>query len=284
MVVLAHESGVWSEWSPDPALIGCALAGLLYAVGLRRLWSRFGIGHIVGMGQALAFWAGLATTLLALISPLDAIADDLFSVHMIQHLLIGLLGPLLLIVGQPLVAIGYALPKRARSQLAGPAHRFGRMTGFRRDSPTTASLAVGLNVLVLGLWHVPRFYDLAVRDPLVHDVEHLAFFASGLLLWWIVIGAGWRARSGMAVVYLFLAGLPMGALAALITLAPSPFYTSHLTTTYEWGLSPLEDQQLAGAIMWVPGGVVYLTAAVALFVGWLGSGPAAGEQRLSWRG
>jgi cytochrome c oxidase assembly factor CtaG len=172
----------------------------------------------------------------------------------------------------------FGLSSASRRTLLRATHRASVATGLSRGATGVALAAVALHVLVMVAWHVPAVYDAAVRDDVLHGVEHLTMFLAGLLLWWVVLSVGWRARSGLAVVYLFLAGLPMGALAAMFTLAPHPLYTSHLATAASWGMSPLSDQQLAGAIMWVPGGGIYLTLGVVLFVRWLGSGPAPGEQ------
>jgi putative membrane protein len=266
----------WASWSLDPAVGWCAAAGAAYAVGFHRA------ARPPAPVEAAAFAAGLAVTVVALASPLDALADELFAAHMSQHLLLALVAPLLIVVGAPGRALA-ALPSTgARRVLGRDLRRFRRATGLRRAAVGTALAAVAAHVLALGLWHVPALYDLAVRSVPVHVVEHVSLFVTGLALWWVVLGVRWQRRSGMAVVYLFLAGLPMGALAALLTLAPRPLYASHLATTAAWGLTPLEDQQLAGAIMWVPGGLVYLGAVAVVIVRWLGSGPAPGERRLGW--
>jgi cytochrome c oxidase assembly factor CtaG len=142
-----------------------------------------------------------------------------------------------------------------------------------RGSAAVGLAAVGLHAGVFWLWHIPAWYDAAVAHPVLHAFEHTTLLGAGLLFWWVVLGVRWQGRTGIAVLYLFLAGLASGALAALLTLAPTPLYHAHLTTSAAWGLSPLEDQQLAGAIMWVPGGLVYLVAALVLFVRWLQAGP-----------
>src|SRR5262249_48468573 len=135
---------------------------------------------------------------------------------------------------------------------------------------------------VLVFWHLPFAYDAAVRNTVLHGIEHLSLLVSGLALWWIIVTGTWRDRAGLAILYLFLAGLPMGAIAALLALANHPLSTSQLPGRAQWGLTPIEDQQLAGAIMWVPGGIVYLAAASALFVRWLSSGPKPGEPVVRW--
>jgi cytochrome c oxidase assembly factor CtaG len=120
-------------------------------------------------------------------------------------------------------------------------------------------------------------YDAALAHDSLHALEHVTFLVGGVALWSVVGRARWHHHTGGAVLVLFAAAVGSGALAALLTLAPRPLYDAHLATTAAWHLSPLEDQQLAGAVMWVPGGLVYTVAAAILFVRWLESGPARGN-------
>jgi cytochrome c oxidase assembly factor CtaG len=224
----------------------------------------------------------MAVLVAAVASPLDRAADELFAFHMVQHLLLGLVAPLLIVAAAPVQVGIFGLSAASRRTLLRAGHRSSAVTGLSRASTGFALAAVVAHVGLMFLWHVPPVYDLAVRHPLLHGGEHLTLFAAGVALWWVVLSVGWHHRSAMAVVYLFLAGLPLGALAAIFTLAPHPLYASHLATSAAWGLTPLEDQQLAGAIMWVPGGGVYLAMGTALFVRWLGAGPLPGERTAAW--
>jgi cytochrome c oxidase assembly factor CtaG len=224
----------------------------------------------------------MAVLVVAVASPLDRAADELFALHMVQHLLIGLVAPLLFVASTPVQVGVFGLSPASRRTILRSGHRASVATGVSRASTGLALAAVVLHVGSWFLWHIPVVYDAAVRHPVLHGGEHLTLFAAGLLLWWVVVSVGWHHRSAMAVVYLFLAGLPVGALAAIFTLAPHPLFTSHLTTTAAWGLTPLADQQLAGAIMWVPGGGLYLALGVVLFVRWLGAGPLPGERTALW--
>ncbi len=187
---------------------------------------------------------GLLLLLATLAPPVDRMSDELFSAHMTQHLVIGLVAPLLVVVGLPALVA--------------------------RPLPTwSVLLAVGAHAGTFWAWHVPFLYDAAVRHVPLHVCEHATLLVTGVLFWWAVLSTSAHHRSGAAVLYLFVAGLADGALAALLTLSPSAWYDVHTLTTASWGLTPLEDQQLAGAIMWVPGGIVYLCVAVFLFVRWL---------------
>ncbi len=184
--------------------------------------------------------AGVATALGALAPPTHRLADDLLLAHMGQHLALAVVCPLLLALGAP------ALPP-ARTR--------------------TVALATVAHVGSLALWHVPSLYDAALRHTGLHLLEHTTLLAGGLLFWPVVL----TARSGLAA--LFTAGLGSGALAALLTLSPRPLYGAHLDTAARHGLSALGDQQLAGAVMWVPGGILYAAVAIALLLRWLGRTP-----------
>ncbi len=284
LAVPAHGGGTGvAGWLGDPALLACAVGAAVYALGHRRIARRAPRSAVVSPVRTAAFWCGWAVLVVAVSPPFDEVADDLMSVHMVQHLLLGLVAPLLLVLGTPLVVATAVLPVRARRRAVRAGHRVSRTShASHRPVGLAASILVAV-VATWTVWHVPTIYDAAVRHEPLHDVEHLLMFATGCALWWLVVTTGWHERSGLAVVYLFLLGLPMGAVAALLTLAPRTLYESQLRSAAERGVAPLSDQQIAGAIMWVPGGLVLLVAASVLFVRWLGSGPSPGE-RVSWDG
>jgi cytochrome c2 len=129
-----------------------------------------------------------------------------------------------------------------------------------------------LHAAAIGVWHVPVLFDAAVHDDVIHALQHLSFFGTGLLFWWSVIGVMTepdRISRGLAVVSVFTTAAYTTALGALLTVTPTPWYSAYATTTAGWGLTPLEDQQLGGLIMWVPGGIVYTAAGLWLFARWL---------------
>jgi cytochrome c oxidase assembly factor CtaG len=128
---------------------------------------------------------------------------------------------------------------------------------------------------MLWAWHIPALYDAALANRAVHVLEHAGFLATAALFWWaVLLGHGHRPPHGAGVLYTFGLAAQSTALGAMLTFARTPWYTSHLTSAARHGLSPLEDQQLAGLIMWVPGGLVYLGLALGLFAVWLKSGEA----------
>lgn len=267
-----------TAWTFSPAVVvWLALAGWAYERGRRQVRARTGEAgsrRVVTPNQVACFWSGLALVALALLSPLDRIAEVLVSAHMAQHILLGLVAPLLLVLGRPATVMAWGLrPPRRRALDRGrrrllPPHR------FRRSAPVIGLAAVSLHVASWWLWHIPVLFDAALRNDLVHVAEHASLLAGGVALWWVASGVRWRERSGLGVMYIFLAAFGTGALAALLTLAPHALYAGSEARAHEWGLTRLGDQQLAGALMWVPGGIVYLGVGVMLFLRWLQLGPA----------
>jgi putative membrane protein len=256
-----------TAWSPDPAVVaGLTAAAVAYAAGLRRLWHA-GPGAPSG-GQAACFAAGLATVALALLSPLDSLAQGLFAAHMAQHMLLVMAAAPLLVLGAPGLPLAVALAPDWR-------RRFGRLrhrppVRAARHLLTRPMVAWAVHVGTLWAWHLPGPYQAALRSDAVHAAEHASFLATAVLFWWVVLSRpGRRLAPGFAVLYLFAAALQGSALGALLTLAPAPLYPLQAATASGWGPAPLADQQLAGLVMWVPADLVYLGAAGMLFWRWL---------------
>jgi putative membrane protein len=220
--------------------------------------------------QAAAFLASVGVLVLALLSPLDLLADQyLFSAHMLQHLLLVMAVPPLLLAGLPVQWLhGVTRPPLALVE---------RFVG-------QPLVALGAFSVCFGLWHVPNLYEAALREERVHVLEHLSFLATATLFWWPVIQpAVASARLGYLgrMVYLFVASAPNSAIGALLTLAPAPLYATyatrpdsgghglHVLVRDGLGLSPLADQQLGGLLMWIPGGLLYLLAIWVLGLRWI---------------
>jgi cytochrome c oxidase assembly factor CtaG len=262
-------------WTWDPAVVvALVAAATAYTRGARQRRRRRAAARSSATVESALFAAGLIVLVVALLSPVDRIADDLFWVHMTQHLLVGLVAPLLVVCGRPVTVMSAALSRPTQRELHRIVSPYRRAIRFRRSSTPWSLAAVSGHVLAFWVWHAPPFYDAAIGNDFLHALEHLTLFATGALFWWVIVAVRWRERSGAAVLYLFVAGFASGALAALLTLAPHSLYHVHATTTAAWHLTPLEDQQLAGAVMWVPGGAVYAAAAVVLFVRWLDAAPS----------
>ena len=253
---------LWSAWTLSlPITIPLAAALVLYVVGMRALWGRAGNGRGVSAWRAAAFATGWLALVIALVSPLHALGESLFSAHMAQHELLMTVATPLLVLGRPLVPALFALPFGARRGASGwtqgPAFRraWGRLT-----RPGTAWL---LHAIAIWGWHLPRLYDATLQNDLVHTLQHLSFLGTALLFWWTVLHPSWSGR-GLAMLSLFTTMLHTGALGAILTVSSAMWYPPYAGTTRAWGLTPLEDQQLGGLIMWIPGGAAYLVAALAL--------------------
>ncbi len=237
------------------------LTGALYGWRIRRLWRERGCGRGVRPWQALCFGVGLLTLLLALNGPVEALAAVSFSGHMVQHML-------LIAVAAPLLALGTPLAPLLRG-----APRPLRRAVFIHAAPLTRPFtAFALHGLALWLWHAPGPYEAALAHEGLHLLEHASFLATALLFWHSLIHRRDRAFGHGAGAFWSLATLVhSGMLGALITFASAPLYPTYRHHPSPLGLTALEDQQLAGLIMWVPSGMVYLIAGLLFTGAWLRS-------------
>lgn len=255
MCIDAKEAMTW--WTPDPLAIGTVvLSSAMYGAGLTRLWRSVGIGHGIRRWEAACFALGQITLLLALVSPIDRLSDLLFSAHMTQHEIIMVVSPPLFVLGRPGVALAWLSP------------RLGRVTSRFGSAPFIALLA---HAIVVWAWHIPSLFEAALRSEAVHAVQHATFFGTAALFWWsIVRGRYGRAGYGLAVAFVFATTMHTSILGALMTVAERVWYPLYVDRTIAAGYDPVEDQQLAGLVMWVPAGVVLVLAALGLFAAWLG--------------
>jgi cytochrome c oxidase assembly factor CtaG len=240
------------------------VAAGLYARGWRYL-RRHG-SRLVSRAEAACFAAGLGIILLALSSPIGTYDQALFSLHMTEHLLLTVAAAPLLLLGKPLVPMLWGLPdqeRRGAARLLRPhGVLFGACCALARPS-----VAVALFTITFALWHVPLLYEAAQGQTLLHYTEHILFFTTALLLWWPVVHPGGGARTLGKVAAIGYISIPMlqGTLiGALLTFAQRPFYATYIAAPRLTGLSAVEDQQLAGLIMWIPGGLVYGAAVLWL--------------------
>jgi len=265
---------IW-EWQPS-ILIGFFLwqAAYLWLTGRRQGKARW---NPVTLARKVTFSVGTLLAFLALVSPIDYISDHyLFSVHMLQHLLLIMIAPPLWLLGLPDNFLdGLALP--------GPLQTFAR----RITHPVVAYLIFNSVVLI---WHAPGFYEAALENNKLHILEHLMFLVVAIIGWWPMFGCSRqvapRLNLPLQVLYMFFMMFPTTFLGALITLDPTPwipFYThaprlwelasspGQAVTTFGqtangWGLSVMDDQQAAGLLMWVPGNMIFMvTGFVSLF-------------------
>jgi putative membrane protein len=246
-----------------------ALSATLYVVGLTRLWRHAGRGRGVRPVSVIAFAAGLGALVIALLSPLDALSDALFSAHMGQHELLMLVAAPLLVMGKPWLTGAWALPSSWRPGALGLLQR----PWFRRPwrAATGPVTILVLHALALWIWHVPRLFEGAMRNETVHAFQHLCFFVTAVLFWWALVqGRYGRAGYGAAVLFVFITAMHSGVLGALITFAGRLWYPIYDERTRAVGHDPLQDQQLAGLLMWIPAGVILAVLGVALLAAWLG--------------
>jgi cytochrome c oxidase assembly factor CtaG len=258
------------RWTWEPVTIVALIASaVLYTIGLRRLWRRAGTGRGIARWQAAAFAIALASLAVALLSPVAWLSEQLFSAHMTQHEVLMLVSAPLLVFGHPLFAMMWALPGRWRERVA-------RVIRGRRVAATWRTLTAPVFVFLLHgaalwVWHIPVLYEAALADAAIHALEHLSFVVTAALFWWSMVhGRYGRIGYGVAAVYVFLTAVHSSVLGALMTVAPSVLYGSYGPAASAWRLDPLEDQQLAGLLMWVPSGVLFIVLGLALFAAWLG--------------
>jgi cytochrome c oxidase assembly factor CtaG len=263
----AHGDAVHG-WTLDPAVtLPLAVSALLYAFGFSRLWARSDQGRAALRRSALLFGSGWTVLAGAVVTPLHEAGEHSFTMHMIEHELIMLPAALLLVAARPGAAMLWALPQAARGAIGGIASA-GK--GFWRTltDPVAATL---IQAAVMWGWHAPALFDRALDSRFWHVAQHLSFLVSALLFWW-AMAHGRRGRSGYgtAAACLFVTSLVGGALGALMTFSASPWYSGYAAMGMSpEGLTPIEDQQLAGLLMWIPGGVFHAVAALFFLYKWL---------------
>ncbi len=266
----AHDWGALG-WNAEPwVVVSLGLAGVLYALGARKLRQSSGRGRAAAARASGLFWAGWAVLWLALVSPVDALGAQLFSAHMVQHELLMVVAAPLLVLGRPLATWIWAFPTGGRRVLGA----FVRSPWIARpwSSINAAPAAWLLQAAALWLWHMPFLFGAAQIDEDIHVLQHISFLASALLFWNVVLRDTPHTPPASTLIYLLTTMLHTGALGALLTFSSYVWYPLYAASTLQWGLTPLEDQQLGGLIMWVPGGAVYLVIALAVLSRWLNDG------------
>lgn len=251
-----------SAWSWDPLiLLSIGLVAIVYARGLCRIRRRAKRAS-TELWRAPAVGSGLVIPILALQSPIGTYDNRLFSIHMLQHMLLVLGAAPLLLIGAPLLPLLWGLPDQERRGVGrllrgrGPLHGFGH----RITQPLVAEV---LFLGTLAVWHLPVLYDTAQGHSIAHNLEHALLLGTALLFWWPLLpstDASKRMGHGLAVVYLAAAAVDGTVIGALLTFSSEPLYATYRLAPRIAELSVLQDQQLAGLIMWVPSGLVYLSA------------------------
>jgi cytochrome c oxidase assembly factor CtaG len=260
------------DYTPPPSVVAGVIGVLiLYVLCTGRYRDRFPGSAVVPLGRQVAFISGLLVMLIALATPLDTIGDQyLFTAHMLQHLLLTLVAAPLLLGGTPAWLLRAFL-------------RATRLTGFVRWARHPIVAFFAFNV-VFTLAHVPAFYELTLANEPLHALEHLAFVGTAMLMWMPVlspapdIAARYPALG--QVMYLFLQTVPASLLGALLSSTSSAYYPTYILAPRITSLSPLEDQQLGGLIMWVGSGLYFLIATGVVFFIWAAREESANRRPL----
>jgi putative membrane protein len=264
---LAHEAGE-AGWTLDPwVVLPLALSAGLYAVGMSRLWARSDLGRAALRRSAGLFAAGWTILAASLVSPLHEAGEHSFTMHMIEHEAIMLPAALLLVAARPGAAMLWAFPGGARGLLGRIATGGKGLWRFLTD-PVVATI---LQAIAMIGWHLPSLFDRALENQSWHVAQHLSFLVTSLIFWWAMAhGRAGRSGLGLAALCLFCTSLVGGALGALMTFSASPWYQVYAAMGMNpAGLTPIEDQQLAGLLMWIPGGLFHAAAALFFLYKWL---------------
>ncbi|RVI91458.1 cytochrome c oxidase assembly protein [Sinorhizobium medicae] len=267
----AHEAGAEAgdPWNYLFVVLPLALTALAYAIGMQRLWSASARGPTIHLQRAVCFAAGWVFLAAALVSPLDRLATQLFTAHMIEHEILMVIAAPLFVLSKPLAPLLWSLPQKLRAPVGRALVRSVVLLPVRKAA-TNQLVATSLHGAALWLWHAPRLYDAALAETPVHWLQHLSFFCTALIFWWALLFGRGRQDYGIAIFYLFATTLHSGFLGILLSFAREPLYRSQGAGAASWGVSALEDQQLAGLIMWVPAGMIYVAAALAFAAAWIG--------------
>lgn len=247
----------WDAWLTVPL----ALSLLIFVAGWLRLHRRSRRGAEPLVRRALSFGSGWLVLAGALVSPLHQLGERSFAAHMFEHELLMLVAAPLLVLAEPLAVMLWAFPGPTRRGI-GAVAASGPVRGLWHalSAPVAATL---LQAAALWLWHAPALFDRALGSEAWHAAQHVCFFVTGLIFWSAMFGP--RTPRGVAVLCLFATSLVSGALGALMAFAASPWYPRYAALGLApFGLTPTEDQQLAGLLMWVPGGMVHAGAALLL--------------------
>lgn len=255
----------WSvPWSWEPQIIlPLAVLLLLYSAGTVRR----GHWYLLRWRHA-SFFAGWFSLFLALTSPIHELGEQLFSAHMLQHEIMILVSAPLISASHPGATCLWAFAPRQRVQIGARVHRIERIRSVRvLAGPLSAWL---LEAVALWVWHIPALYQATLDSNWIHAAQHMSFFLTAVIFWSALYGVGRSALSyGAGTFYTFGAAVHCSALGALLTFSTVVWYPAYATTTVRWGLTPIEDQQLGGVIMWVPSAIAFIVIALALFAKWL---------------
>ena len=251
---------IWlTDWRFEPVPIAAAvLAVVFYYAAARRLaWQH--PDYRLTRGQQAAFLSAVGLTLFTILSPIDTIGELYsFTVHMVQHLLMIIPVPILVLLGLP-------------EWMLAPLFRLRPVPWGMRLFTQPIIATVLFNLVFMG-WHIPRLYELSLTNYTAHELQHLTFLASGLISWWPIMGPRYQLQTPfLKIAYIFVQKLPPTLLGAVLVFAEAPLYAAYANQPVRlWGWSPLLDQQMGGVVMWIPAGIVYLIILSVVFFRWIG--------------
>ena len=266
----ADAQAVWQSWSaPLVVDLLLSLTALVYALGWFRLRSAF--PGLISSRRLAAFFSGILFVWVAIGSPLNAFDDLSLTVHMVQHLLLMAVAPPLILLGAPALPLLHGLPGWMARGAVAPLLRWGPVK-WLGHFVTRLAIAWLVAALALIVWHIPAVFELALHLQLVHELEHACFFGAGLVFWWPVVQP-WpsvaTAPRWIIPLYLFCATLPCDALSGFLVFCDRVVYSTYLTAPRVLGISPLQDQVCAAALMWVCTTIIFLVPAVVVTVQFL---------------
>ncbi|MGN6101963.1 MAG: cytochrome c oxidase assembly protein [Devosia sp.] len=251
-----------------PITLPLAAIALIYGIGAGRLWRRSGRGRPERLRQALLFAAGWSVLTVALVSPIHALGERVFSAHMIEHELLMAVAAPLLVAAWPGAALMWGLPATLRRGAGKLTH--GRMLRGAWTFATRPLSATILHGIAIWIWHIPILFEAALQKGVLHYAQHASFLGTALLFWSVLLPRSGRQQTyGISVMHLFFTSLHTGLLGVLLLVSPRLWYPENTSGAALWRLSPLEDQQLAGLVMWVPAGLIYGGAALLLAGLWI---------------
>jgi putative membrane protein len=270
---------VFAAWAiPIPFTLTVILAAIFYLRGWRHL--RLASANAIPAWRAVSFLVGALLIWLAIGSPLALLDEQLLTVHMAQHLLLMTIAPALILMGAPMMPMLHGLPQPFVHSVVSPILRWPAVQSIGRLLSQPAICWLAATAALVG-WHIPALFDLALQSEGLHVIEHTSFVTAGFLFWWPVIQPWpslpvWPRWS--ILLYLFSATLPCDILSAYLTFCDRVVYPMYLNAPRLFGMSVLEDQECAGAVMWTCVTIIYLVPAVLITLQLLA--PNAGNRKL----
>ena len=250
------------------SVLAVGIPASLYAAGSFKLWGR---GGRIPLWQLLCGAAGFLVLALTLLSPLHEIGERLFSAHMIEHEILMAVAAPIIVLARPALPILWGIPRFARRAIGITSRRIADSLLFRAIArPSSATILHGA---AIWLWHAPALFGAGLASEGMHWLQHASFFFTALLFWWsMLVQSPDEHNQGTAIGHLFATAMHTGLLGALLTFSTRLWYPPALGAV-DWGLNAIEDQQLAGLVMWIPGAASYALAALWIAGRWIASAP-----------